>query len=140
MAKTVPIEIITPERPVLKDEADIIVLPAYEGEMGVLAGHTPVLVQLVEGLLKIRKGPDTETLALSGGFAEIHPGGVKVFAETAEMEDEIDVERARLAAERAKKEISSAQTQQDIEKSQASLRRALIRLRVSEGISKRRPR
>ena len=137
MANKIDLEIVTPERLVLKDEIDSLVLPAYEGQMGVLPGHAPLLAQLVEGELKIRRGEDVQVLAVSGGFAEVHPDNVKIFAETAEMEKEIDVERARLAAERAKKDLSQAATPQDIANAQAALRRALIRLRVSEGLSRR---
>lgn len=137
MAKKIDLEIISPERLVLKDEVDFVVLPAYRGQMGVLPGHAPLLAQLVEGELKIKKDDNTEIMAVSGGFVEVHPHSVKVFAETAEMEKEINTERARLAAERARQEITKAASPEDLAKAQAALRRALLRLRVSEGLSRR---
>lgn len=133
----IALEVITPERSVLKDEVDSVVLPAWDGEYGILPGHTHFLAQLVPGELRMRKGNETEYFAVSGGFAEVHPNRVEVFAETAEMSKEIDSERARLALERAKAGVSKALTQEELDKAQASLRRALIRLRVSEGLSRR---
>ena len=138
MAKSISLEIVTPERLVLKDEIDFVVLPAAEGELGILPGHTPLLAQLKDGELRITRNDETRLFAVSGGFAEVHPSKVAVFAETAEMEKEINVERARLAAEKSKKEISKAASPQDLAKAQAALRRALLRLRVSEGLSRRR--
>ena len=137
MAKSISFELVSPERVVLKDEVDFVVLPAYEGQMGVLPGHAPLLCQLVEGELKIRKNDVFRFFAVSGGFAEVHPDRVEVFAEAAEMEKEIDAERARQALERAKKVITQAKSQEDLARAQAALRRALIRLRVTEGISRR---
>ncbi len=135
--KTISLEIITPERSVLKETVDSVVLPAFNGEYGILPGHTHFLAQLTAGELRIRKGGEVEYFAVSGGFAEVHPDRVEVFAETAEMSKEIDSERARLALERAKAGLAKAVSQEEVEKAQASLRRALIRLRVSEGLSRR---
>ena len=136
--KTLDLEVITPERLAYKDQVNFVVLPGQEGEAGILPGHAPYLTQLAVGELRIHKGSETHFFAVSGGFAEVLAGRVKVFAETAEMEKEISVERARLAAERAKKEMVSATTSKDIELAQAALRRALLRLRVSEGLSRRK--
>ena len=135
--KKIALEIVSPERLVLKEDVDFIALPAYEGEMGVLPGHTPILAQLSIGQMRYKKGDQTETLSLSGGFAEIHPDKVEVFAETAEMAKEIDSERARLALERAKTQITKAATPQDLVAAQAALRRALLRLRVSGGLRRK---
>src|SRR5258708_3905082 len=101
MAK-IALEVITPEKLALKDDVDFVVLPAYEGECGILPGHTHFLAQLVPGSLRIKKGDDVQHFAISGGFGEVHPDRVSVFAETAEMATDIDAERARLAMDRAK--------------------------------------
>lgn len=135
--KKIEIEVVTPERLAFKDDVNFIVLPGLEGEIGILPGHAPLLAQLSTGELRITKGAETEHFAVSGGFAEVRSGRAKVFAETAEIGKEISVERARLALERAKKEISAAATPQDLELAQAALRRALLRLHVSEGLSRR---
>ena len=137
MANKIALEIVSPERHVLKEEVDFVVLPAYEGERGVLPGHTHLLVQLKVGELRYKKENRTEILSLSGGFAEVHPNRVEVFAETAEMSAEIDSERARLALERAKKDLTKSASPQDLAMAEAALRRALIRLKVSEGLRKK---
>ncbi|OGR51249.1 MAG: ATP synthase F1 subunit epsilon [Elusimicrobia bacterium RIFCSPLOWO2_02_FULL_39_32] len=138
MLKKINLEVISPERLVLQEEVDFIALPAFEGECGILPGHQPMLVQLKEGEARFSKGNETEILAVSGGFAEIHPYKVEIFAETAEMSKEIDMERARVAAERAKKELEKETiSPKELANAQAALRRALIRLRVSEGMSRR---
>ena len=138
MARSISLEIVTPEKLVLKDEAGFVVLPACEGELGVLPGHAPLLVQLKVGELRITRDDQVRFFAVSGGFAEVRPSKVSVFAETAEMGEEIDVERARLAAEKARMTLSNASGLEDEAKARAALMRALLRLRVSEGLSKRR--
>lgn len=137
MSKKITLEIVSPERHVLTEEVDFVSLPAYDGECGILPGHTHMLVQLNVGEMRYKKGNQTEILSLSGGFAEVHPNKVEVFAETAEMTKEIDTERARLALERAKKEVTLSANPQDLAIAQAALRRALIRLKVSEGIRRK---
>lgn len=136
MTKKISLEIITPEKLALKEDADFIVLPAYEGEMGILPGHTHLLTQLAAGELRVKQEGALRFFAVSGGFVEVHPDKVQVFAETAELAEEIDAERARLAAQKAKTQLTQAATQQDLAAAQAALRRALIRLRVSEGLSR----
>lgn len=132
------LELVTPERLVFTEQADFVVLPGLEGEIGVLPGHAPLLTQLTIGKLRIKRGENTELFAVSGGFAEVLRNRVRVFAETAEMQGEIDAERARLAAERAHKDIRQAASLVDLEQAQAALRRALLRLRISEELSRRR--
>ncbi len=134
----IELEVITPERLAFAELADFVSLPAIDGEVGILPGHAPLLVQLATGELRIRCGERTEHFAVSGGFAEVLKNRVHVFAETAEMQGEISAERARQAAERARKDIQKAAGPADLEQAQASLRRALLRLRIAEGLSRRR--
>ncbi|MBI4670008.1 MAG: ATP synthase F1 subunit epsilon [Elusimicrobia bacterium] len=136
--------IVTPERLTFEGKAAYLRLPAWEGSMGVLAGHAPALVLLKEGAATVRQADGQEDiLSLSGGFAEIGPKKVVLFAETAELAQEIDGERARLAASRAREMIGQARRGPkdardiDVEKAQAALRRALMRLKVFE-VAKRK--
>ena len=131
------LEVVTPERLAFSEQADFVALPGAEGEIGVLPGHAPLLTQLAAGELRIVRAEGTEVLAISGGFGEVLRNRVRVFAETAEMQGEIDAERARLAAERARHEMKKAASPADIEAAQAALRRALLRLRISEMLSRR---
>ncbi|MBI4368755.1 MAG: ATP synthase F1 subunit epsilon [Elusimicrobia bacterium] len=145
MSKTFGLAVVTPERKTLETQAQSLTLPAWEGSMGVLAGHAPSLALLREGAVRARLETNEEqVLSISGGFAEITPSQVTLFAETAELAHELDAERANLAVARAKDQIARSRRRDqgyeevDIEKAQAALRRALVRLKISENL-KRHP-
>ena len=132
MAKKIALEMTTPEKVALQGEADFIVLPALEGEMGVLPDHAAFLVQLKPGEVRVTQGGQVSRFAVSGGFAEIRDNKVSLFAETAEMADSIDAERAHQALEKAKAEL----VRKDVDPltlaaAEAALRRAQVRLRVA---------
>lgn len=129
--KTLTLELVTPERVALSETADFVVLPAFEGEMGVLPGHAPFMVQLTAGEVRVTRGGETKNLALSGGFAEVLDDKISVFAETAELADEIDQERARQALERAKAQARTADPL-TLAAAEAAIRREQVRLRVAE--------
>lgn len=131
---TLVVDIMSPERLVMQTEADSLVVPAARGELGILPHHAPLLAQLQPGEIRLRHGDKVELFAVSGGFIEVENGKVSIFAETAEMAHEIDAERARLAAERAKAAIKGAKTDIDLAEAEAALRRALVRLRATEGL------
>ena len=129
--KHLTLELVTPEKVAWSAPADFVVLPAADGEMGVLPGHASFLVQLVEGEVRVTEKGEVKRFAVSGGFAEIKDDVVSLFAETAEAADQINAERARQALERAKAE--SAKPNLDplhMAAIEASIRRAHIRLRV----------
>ena len=81
--KTIPCEIVTPEKVFLREEAEFIVAPGFSGELGVLPGHTRLLAQLVPGNVRLVKGQETKTLVISAGFIHIEPEGVKIFTPVA---------------------------------------------------------
>lgn len=130
------IDLITPEKLAFSDQADFVAAPAWDGEIGILPGHTPLLAKLGPGEIRLRKGSDTTFFAVSGGFIEVQRGDrVSIFAETAELAEEIDLERARQAEERAKTKMTGPQsdlTGEELAKVEAALTRARARLRVAE--------
>ncbi len=133
MAKRLTLELVTPELAAFSGEGDSVVLPAWEGEMGVLPGHAPFLVQLKPGAVRLRDGDETRLFAVSGGFAEIRDDKVSLFAETAEMAEAIDGERARQALERAQAELKRKEADSlTMANAEAALQRALVRLKVAE--------
>ncbi|MCX5797224.1 MAG: F0F1 ATP synthase subunit epsilon [Elusimicrobia bacterium] len=139
MAGPLTLELITPERPAFSGEGDFVVLPAWEGEMGVLPGHAPFLVQLKPGEVRFKAGGETKIFAVSGGFAEIRGDKVSLFAETAEMAESIDAERARQALERAKAELLNKDLDSlTLAQAEAAMRRAQVRLKVAQLRSGRR--
>jgi len=134
------VRIPTPERRVLQTQADSVVVPAMDGELGILAHHTPLVAQLQQGEIRLKSGNEVQHFAVSGGFVEVQNNHVVVMAETAEMPHEIDVERARQAAERAKAALRAPSGTIDMAQAQAALLRALARLRAVEASrSHRRP-
>ncbi|MFH1723803.1 MAG: F0F1 ATP synthase subunit epsilon [Elusimicrobiota bacterium] len=138
MSKNLTIEMVTPEKVALQMPAESVVLPAHEGEMGVLPGHEPFMVQLKAGEVRVTSGGACRCFAVSGGFAEILGDKVSVFAETAEMAGDIDSERARQALERAKSEAKGRPDDLTLAQAEAAIKRAQVRLRVSK--LRRRPR
>ena len=132
MAEKLLFEVVTPDRKLLSAEADVVVLPGVEGQFGVLSGHVPFLSALDVGEMYYRDGGKTEYLSVSGGFAEVTGKKVTIVAEAAELGREIDIERARLAMERAEKRLAQARTDDiDWARAEAALRRAIMRMKVA---------
>ncbi|MEK7382654.1 MAG: ATP synthase F1 subunit epsilon [Elusimicrobiota bacterium] len=132
MGKTLTLELVTPEKVAWSAPADFVVLPAFLGEMGVLPGHQPFLVQLVAGEVRVTEKGAITCFAVSGGFAEVKGDTISLFAETAEMAGQIDAERARQSLEKAK--MAALKPGLDLEQlaeMEAAIRRAQIRLRVA---------
>jgi len=134
MASTIRLELVTPERLLLSEEVDEVVAPGYEGEFGVLPGHTQFLAILNIGVLWYRKESAVKKVALGGGFAEVTHDRVVVMADTAERSDEIDLERAQRARDRAEARLKELTMDDDTHtKAQAALQRALVRMAAGGG-------
>ena len=102
--------VVTRERKIVETDAVETVLPASDGEIGVLPGHAPLLTSLKVGIMRYRTNGEGQSLVLSWGFAEILPERVIVMAETARLPQEIDpaaAEAERLAAEKELAYLSS---------------------------------
>ena len=126
------IEIVTAERTVLEAEADMVVAPGSEGQLGLLPSHGPLLTALEPGEIRLKDdGRDTSSFSIAGGFLEIRDDKVTVLADSAERADEIDVERAEEAVKRAQERIAVRSQDLDLERALASLRRANVRVRVA---------
>src|SRR6185436_11089502 len=104
---SIHLSIVTPERLLIDDVADEVQIPGAEGYLGILPGHAPLFSELKIGELGYRKGSNWTWLSVAWGFAEVLPDQVRVLAETAERAQEIDVERATRAKERAEKRLAS---------------------------------
>jgi F-type H+-transporting ATPase subunit epsilon len=130
------LEIVTPDRALLRDEVDEVVVPGSEGEFGVLPGHTPLLSTLKVGELWYRQGQEKHYLAIAFGFVEVLPDRVTVLAQVGERAQEIDVQRAERAKQRAEQRLAQAQPQLtqidfDIERARIALMKSLLRLQVA---------
>ena len=135
------LEIVTPERLAYSDEVDMVLVPGIEGELGVLPHHTPLVSLLGVGELKIRKGGAEEVFAIAGGFLQVRPDKVVVMAETAEIDSDIDLERAQKARAEAEKALEGGFVEgADLSAARAELQRALVRIRVAEHRRREGPR
>lgn len=125
-------EIVTAERQVYSDTADMVVAPGSEGQLGILPNHAPLITRLDPGELIVRRGGQEVVLAISGGFLEVLNNKVIVLADTAERADEIDEARAVEARRRAEQRIKDRTSAMDFERAELALRRSIVRLRLVE--------
>src|SRR5215469_4112263 len=135
---TMHIEVVTAERELYSGEANELIAPGTEGELGILPRHAALLTTLKPGALRIKLNGAEEPLFVSGGFLEVSNNQATVLADTAEHAEEIDQARAEEARRRAQERL--AQTTTDTERAEllGALERAMQRLRVAETVRRRR--
>jgi F-type H+-transporting ATPase subunit epsilon len=132
----IDLEIVTPERKVVRVHAKEIVVPGIDGYFGVLPGHAPLLTRLGVGEISYKDETGTHYLAAADGLVEVLPNRVTVLAALCEPAREIDVERAREAKQRAEAAMKGAAklSDQDMLMIELSMKKALARLQVAERI------
>ncbi len=132
-------EIVSQDRLVYEGDADIVMAPGALGEMGILPGHAPLLSSLEMGVIRVKTEDKEEVFTVTGGFIEVQPDIVTVMADAAENVDDIDVDRAEKAMERASKlldEFSGTDPENYI-RVQSALRRSNLRLKSAQQYRKR---
>jgi F-type H+-transporting ATPase subunit epsilon len=132
MPDTFQLEIVTPEKKLVETSATEVQIPGKNGYLGILPGHAPLITELGIGEVKFHSGRKEERLAVAGGFAEVLPARVTILADTAERPDEIDVERARKAKERAEQRLASGDTNVDVDHALEVIKKAATRLELAE--------
>ena len=131
------LELVTPERVLLKEQVRHVRAPGIEGSFGVLANHAPLMTALTIGLIKVdHENGDEEYIATSGGFMEVSRDKVIILADTAERADDIDTTRAEASVARAREHLSSGAAE-DYSEASASLQRAVNRLKVAQMMRER---
>ncbi len=132
MAEKLFLEVVTPQKAVVSEEAEIVVAPGSEGEFGALKGHTTFLTSLKMGTLRYKDANGKERLLfINGGFAEVLPNKVTILAESAERRQNIDVARAQEAKGRAEQRLATKAADLDLVRAEAALRRAIDRIKVA---------
>jgi len=131
------LEIVTPEDRVYSDTVDTVVIPTVEGEIGILPGHIPLLTQVADGELRVAKGAETRNLVIGGGFAQIEGDRVKVLAEFAVNEAQIDEAAAEKAMQRAEDALKA---KQEMDPAEVERLEALVRFSVAQLNVKRKRR
>jgi F-type H+-transporting ATPase subunit epsilon len=135
MAGNIQLEIVTPEKIVISEEAQIVASPGTLGEFGVLVGHTPFMTTIKTGPVRFTDAEGAERYVfVSGGFAEALPDKVTILAESAEKRRDIDIDRANAALERAQQRLAEDRAKEDIDftRVRAALERAIQRIKLSK--------
>src|SRR5215467_7650355 len=132
MPDTFQLEIVTPEKMVVRDAAEEAQIPGRNGYIGVLPGHAPLITELGAGEITYKRGGQIQHFSMAWGFAEILPDRVTVLAETVERADEIDTQRAQQSVSKAEESLKSAQTEEDYAQALGNMSRAQARLEVAQ--------
>lgn len=140
MAGKLLLEVVTPEKLLLSQEVDEVIAPGSEGEFGVLPGHCHFLSMLRIGELSYRVGGTTNYISVLSGFAEVTPHKVTILAEVAEKAEDIDVERAQAAVEKAQRRLETGGLPSDVEEAKISLEKARLREKIAARAKKSRAR
>ena len=131
MPNTFHLSILTPERTFFEGEAESLTVQAVDGELGVMAGHAPEAISLVEGTLRLTADGQSRWAAASAGFATILPDSVFVILQTVEWPEEIDVRRAERSRMEAEERLRQQKSLQEYHLARSKLARAMVRLRVT---------
>lgn len=131
MADKIKLEIVTPQGPVFGEEVDEVTAAGSEGEFGILPGHVPFITTLKIGMLICKQGGSTLIFFINWGYAEVGFNKVTVLADSAERAEDIDVQRAKSAKDRAEDRLKKNENI-DFIRAQAALERSLVRLQVAE--------
>ena len=124
------LEIVAPDKLLVREQVDQVQVPGKSGELGILPGHAPLITELTIGEIKYLQGGTAHYLSVAWGFAEVLPDKVTILADTAELAEDIDIARAQEAKARAETELKQAGPDADYDALQYSLRRAEVRLQV----------
>ncbi|WP_071460975.1 F0F1 ATP synthase subunit epsilon [Bacillus massilinigeriensis] len=131
--KTIKVSVVTPDGPVYESDVQMVSTKAQSGELGILPGHIPMVAPLQVGAVRMKNANQTEIVAVSGGFLEVRPDQVTILAQAAEKSEEIDVERALRARERAEQRLRERQQQHtDFRRAELALQRAINRISVAK--------
>jgi F-type H+-transporting ATPase subunit epsilon len=130
MARTLRLEIVTPEAKAYSEDVEMVVLPGTDGELGVYPQHVPLLTTLKPGELRVLKGGQETSLAVGEGFAEITGESISVLTDMALESSAIDEAAAEAAVERAQAAMKEDHVAEEVASIQGSLQKALAQLHV----------
>ncbi|MGL5124273.1 MAG: ATP synthase F1 subunit epsilon [Fusobacteriaceae bacterium] len=127
------LKVVTSHKILLDKEVDFIMLRTTEGDMGILANHSPFVSELSIGEMKIREDSVEESYFLSGGFIEVSNNNVvTILADEAMLTKDINLEKARREAEKAEEKLKKIKEDKDIIITQRALQEALTKVRLGE--------
>ena len=131
-SQLIHLKIVTPKGIFLEDDVSELVVPGKDGDFGVQIGHTPFISSVRPGILKIYKNDEPDIYSLMNGFVMVDIDKVRIFTEIIENPDNIDINRAEHAKERAEKRLQEKKENIDLRRAEGSLRRAIARIQIRE--------
>ena len=138
LPKALTLEIVTPDKPIVRDDVDEVQLPGWEGALGILPGHTPLLAMLRPGELWYRKGQEKTYFVLDFGMAEVLPDKVTVLVRLADKPEEIDAAKQEADRQAAERELQKAGNVEDAERARIAMLTAMMKLRAVERVRMKR--
>src|SRR3954452_18692050 len=130
--KTIKVSVVTPDGPVYESEVEMVSTKAQSGELGILPGHISMVAPLQIGAVRLKNGGKTEFVAVTGGLLEVRPDQVTILAQAAETAEDIDVDRALKAKERAEQRLQEQkQGNNDFKRAELARKRAVTLINVS---------
>ncbi|MGP3778203.1 F0F1 ATP synthase subunit epsilon [Halanaerobium saccharolyticum] len=130
-APKIQLEVVTPQKLVYSEEVDLIEGPAIDGLIGILPDHAPLVTAMQIGVVRVVKDGEEIQIAISEGFMEVQPDKINLVVRTAELPEEIDVDRAKSARDRAEEKLEKDHDNIDFAKAEAAYDRALARLKAA---------
>ena len=131
------VKVITPDKTVLDDRVEEIILPSTTGQLGVLSGHAPLLTALEVGVMRVRPDKEWKAIALMGGFAEVENNEIKILVNGAELGDNIDQDTARTEFEKAQarfQQVENSDVRQDKIQAETAMKKARARFQAAGGM------
>ena len=128
---TYHLKIVTPDRLFFDGDVENIIVPAVDGDVGILKGHINYVTPLSTGVLRLRENGDWKIAALSGGFLKVEKSGTVIVANTCEWKEEIDVERARRAEQKARDILNAKESEKRTRYAEQNLKKALNRINIA---------
>jgi F-type H+-transporting ATPase subunit epsilon len=138
LPKALTLDIVTPDKAIVHDDVDEVQLPGWEGALGILPGHTPLLALLKPGELWYRKGQEKTFFVLDFGMAEVLPDKVTVLVRLADKPEEIDAAKQEADRQAAERDLQKAVNVEDAERARIAMLNAMMKLRVVERIRMKR--
>lgn len=126
------LEVFTPTRVFFSGEVEAVIYDTPKGQLEILKNHSPMVCEVIAGRIQIKQNEKWMIAAVTEGFAEIIDNAVKIFIDTAEWPEEIDINRAIAAKQRAEERLQRQLSWLEYHRTQAALARALVRLKVSK--------
>ncbi len=130
-APKIQLDVVTPEKLVYSEQVDLIEGPAIDGLIGILPDHAPLVTAMQIGVVRVVKDGEETQIAISDGFMEVQPDQINLVVRTAELPEEIDIDRAQAARDRAEEKLEKDHDNVDFAKAEAAYDRALARLKAA---------